>query len=532
MPGAPLRAMRLTTAGGNYLAVGKDGMPKHAVAKFGYDANTGNPYDNSVVTIDEFHNVLVDRIFPRQIRSLRRHLETASNMTLAAFTGTPVLDDGKLAVADLPTDLTAKTRSLMQVVQGRSPDALAGLAGIAKALGTSVVTADVLVGSKFREARSLEGFVCSYHGPLPGDTAQVLDNDTRLLCQQAVDGAVELTPVGAARYAKKCRETRKPHILATYTNLEAAATHMMRRPYLARSLKEPKEYTPKLYAVAREIIERSEKAVVLIKEKSGHKFFVSLLEHLRKKRGTVFGVLSSKEDISKFNDRGSNLRGEKYRVFVGETLECGEGTSFFNVRRLYLLDVPATATEFEQRVARVDRGDGHKGLPKHERTVKVEMACAVMPEVLKTPLGAWLWRELATAGVQCRSPAAWRDEVLKRHTRMIETLQQTFDVDPEDSDGLLELRDGLRRLDADADDSDVDVEVHKEEKTAINKLRLNRSFNHLKKLSDESLNKFVRRLCRTTVDEDLLEVLSQRCKAVQAAHRLLRDIAMDKHLLG
>ena len=35
-----------------------------------------------------------------------------------------------------------------------------------------------------------------------------------------------------------------------------------------------------------------------------------------------------------FNCRKSNLRGEKFRVLVGETLEAGEGCNFLNVREL------------------------------------------------------------------------------------------------------------------------------------------------------------------------------------------------------
>ncbi len=39
-----------------------------------------------------------------------------------------------------------------------------------------------------------------------------------------------------------------------------------------------------------------------------------------------------------FNCRRTNLRGEQFRVLVGETQEAGEGTSFMNVRRLILMD--------------------------------------------------------------------------------------------------------------------------------------------------------------------------------------------------
>lgn len=39
---------------------------------------------------------------------------------------------------------------------------------------------------------------------------------------------------------------------------------------------------------------------------------------------------------AQFNCRKTNLRGERFRVLIGETQEAGEGCSFFNVRELFL----------------------------------------------------------------------------------------------------------------------------------------------------------------------------------------------------
>jgi len=94
MPGGPLRALRLTTAGGAYLAMGDAGLPRNPIAKHGFDERSGNPFDNAVVTIDEVHNLLLTKLYPQNIRRLNMHLATASNLTIAGFTGTPVVDNG------------------------------------------------------------------------------------------------------------------------------------------------------------------------------------------------------------------------------------------------------------------------------------------------------------------------------------------------------------------------------------------------------------------------------------------------------
>ena len=73
---------------------------------------------------------------------------------------------------------------------------------------------------------------------------------------------------------------------------------------------------------------------------------------------------------SESNCRKTNMRGERFRVLVGELGEAGEGISFMAARDLYLPDVPM------------------------ERTVRVHMAYGVLPEVLKNKLGSWVWGQL------------------------------------------------------------------------------------------------------------------------------------------
>jgi len=261
------------------------------------------------------------------------------------------------------------------------------------------------------------------------------------------------------------------------------------------------------------------------------------LEHVRNSEGAHFRILSEREDIDKFNDRGTNLRGERYRVFVGETGECGEGTSFFNVRKLYLLDAPANATEFEQRIARVDRGDGHRGLPEHERTVEVEISCAMLPEVLRSPLGSWVWRELMGSAATAHSAQQWRS-TLRRAEKVVRCFTRDLGISQSSSRCLFHLRDRIQELDEHSDnDSEMessDAKTCAEQKRAIKKLRLKRGMlERLGRMDDAMLDKLSRSLCTATVDEQILrEELPSRCIAVKEVHAPLRAIAMDASFCG
>ena len=81
LPGAPLRAMNLTTAGGSFSAKRPNGEARHPVAQFMYSLATQNCFDNSIVIVDEFHH-LVNHFCSSKVKLLPRQLMTATNLTL------------------------------------------------------------------------------------------------------------------------------------------------------------------------------------------------------------------------------------------------------------------------------------------------------------------------------------------------------------------------------------------------------------------------------------------------------------------
>ena len=60
--------------------------------------------------------------------------------------------------------------------------------------------------------------------------------------------------------------------------------HMLQAMFYRRTLQCPDEYMPKLIHVARKVINDGRNAVVLIKERSSHRFFVKLLAHMRNEK--------------------------------------------------------------------------------------------------------------------------------------------------------------------------------------------------------------------------------------------------------
>eukprot|EP00747_Dinoflagellata_sp_TGD_P000665 gnl/TRDRNA2_/TRDRNA2_100848_c1_seq1.p1 gnl/TRDRNA2_/TRDRNA2_100848_c1~~gnl/TRDRNA2_/TRDRNA2_100848_c1_seq1.p1 ORF type:complete len:590 (+),score=112.01 gnl/TRDRNA2_/TRDRNA2_100848_c1_seq1:162-1772(+) len=529
----------------------EEGRPRNPLAQFGFDEASKNPFDNALVAMDEAHNMLAMPGYPAQCMRLKSFLSTSTRTTLVCLTGTPVPDNGKVALADLEEHLLHSREELMGIIKGRSPNILAALVRIGSFCGMSVVWADFMFNAaleniEFREAgRSDHGFICSYHGPLPGDTAKVLCRDgtpwdPAKLCQDALQHAVQLPPIMAARYAVKHQEKKGDRrLLQAYTNLEVFYAHMLRNPFLSRSLATPEQYTPKLLWIAQQVVRHQDKkAVVLIKQRTGYAFFRKLLEHVRDQAGETFGIAGLKERAL-FNDRFTNLRGERYRVLVAEAVEAGEGSNFLNVRDLYLADCPASASELSQYISRCDRGDGHAGLPPDERTVRVQMVCGKLPEDIgESSLRSFVWKELVDAqirGQKGQRPDDW-EKVMRKFQKTVQYFEDKFYIDIDDFDSLDELREQYVSLteceDADPFDSDSNsLSQYEKVLKFMKSVGLTHSLNRLASKADTRFQSFRRSLCLRSVDEDVCQELAQRCSLVQQAHKVLKDAAMDRSVL-
>lgn len=134
--------------------------------------------------------------------------------------------------------------------------------------------------------------------------------------------------------------------------------------------------------------------------------------------------------------------GSGVRVMVADAKECGEGVSFFGVRRLLLADVPPTSEDLMQRVGRAVRFMGHAALPPEERQVEVrlyvathkhgETADEVTTERLREDCGSYA-PELARLKAKAVDAGMWVEEV------SVDAAEQEAGADDELAEAMAEL---------------------------------------------------------------------------------------------
>eukprot|EP00443_Scrippsiella_acuminata_P089357 CAMPEP_0115558448 /NCGR_PEP_ID=MMETSP0271-20121206/99438_1 /TAXON_ID=71861 /ORGANISM="Scrippsiella trochoidea, Strain CCMP3099" /LENGTH=1230 /DNA_ID=CAMNT_0002992453 /DNA_START=20 /DNA_END=3709 /DNA_ORIENTATION=- len=359
LPAAPLRALRYTSAGGRHTAIREeDGLPASALFKIGFSKDDPNVYSNKIVLMDEVHNLVrAQTLFGEQLLHLRQLLSTAKGAVLAGFTGTPILSEPQ------------EGRQLLDIIKGAG--APLGDAGF--------------VSSFPMRPRSL--FPRSFPQGIPDS---VLTPELR---RQFVK-KVNLVGESLRSYDKKRAAGLPPRRLQRYCNLSVhfGSMHDGKHGSKTRVLDDWEACAPKLHAIAQDVAAESSKAVVLVARNSG---MDALITHLRRLAASgdgkpAFGV-ATMDELAAFNS-SANLRGELYRVLVADSTQCGEGVSFFTVRRMLLADVPASPSALVQAVGRSIRMYGHYGLPDEEWTVTTTLYVAALPRWMRSPLGAWAYR--------------------------------------------------------------------------------------------------------------------------------------------
>jgi len=357
MPAAPLRALGYTSAGGSFAGIGVNGQPMSSLMKIGFARGSGNVYHNKVVLMDEAHNLVRSQTqYAEQLQRLRRLLHEARHLTLAGFTGTPILSE------------PSEGRQLLDIIKGNmAPEGDEGYL------------------SSF-PMRPQPLFPISLPRGLPDG---VLTEPRRKQLIRKVEIHGEALKV----YDIKRRLGLPGRRLRSYCNVSIfhAAFHDGRGGSKQKILAYPDDCCPKLLAIAQAIIDNKEKSVILTGRTSGYIVMLELMKHLAAKAEPPFKVATMNE-LSEFN-HVSNLRGEVYRVLVADSLQCSEGVSFLSVRRTYLADVPVSPSSFIQQCGRSIRMYGHRGLEENEQTVTTQMYVSILPKWMRTSsLACWALR--------------------------------------------------------------------------------------------------------------------------------------------
>merc|ERR1719265_836777 len=265
--------------------------------------------------MDEVHNLLrADSQYGRQLSRLRELLFEAKGMVLAGFTGTPILKEAW------------EGRRLLDVIKGKY----------------------------FRTSLD-EGFLSSFPmrppGLFPASTPTgIPDSVLTPKLRERFVRKVALTPEALTRYDTRRRKGAQGARLQRYCNLSVhfGSLHDGKNGSKARVLSNMDTCAPKLHAIALAVAQNPVKALVLVARSSGLDALLDYLRNLSAASSEPFGV-ATMDELSSFNSP-DNLRGERYRVMVADSIQCAEGVSFFAVRQVHLADVPASPSAFVQSV--------------------------------------------------------------------------------------------------------------------------------------------------------------------------------------
>ena len=372
---APLRAFTYSRAGG---ATVMRAPPTATLFKILYDR--ANVLNNKIIFMDEIHNLVKPkhemRKYAANLKKLKRKLSTCSNSVVVGVTATPIVDS--------PSD----GRALLDIIKGVGP-----------------------------ENRNDEGFV-TFFDALPTTIYPHVTPDPALSLAHVVRVplvyfADKKSPGTATRYVAEARRRMRaercasPALLSTKA-LEALQNYCNASGYYTQSKRmaaqgklgyrgtaggvvkngEPPAhiFATKLFAIARRLAARTEKALVLIRRGAGFKI---LQEVMSKVVGNMCGEArcwvglydmtpDAQAQLDEFNSR-ANAVGQRMRAMIVDSTKINEGLSVKSVRRLYVVNPNASIGEYRQGIGRVLRACAYAPLRKAMRTVHIEMFVAVLP---------------------------------------------------------------------------------------------------------------------------------------------------------
>ena len=363
---APLRAFTYTQAGGS--TVTHAGGPREALFKIGYDPR--NVYDNKIVLMDEFHNLVkpapaVER-YKSKLVKLADLLKGCRNTILVGLTATPIVDSPQ------------NGRDLMAIVKGPG--------GSTKNDEGFISFFDSMPQTIYPEARPC--------------TSGYLAN---ILKVPMASHANKKNPGNAEMYAKKHKAAIKagnPSAktlmrLQNYCNSSGYYTQASRMSAAGKLNADTAHHiATKLHKIATDISSRNEKALILIHRTAGYKILVELMNNIVKRQcgevvrdqcwvGLYEKTDEAEDKLKKFNSP-ENLRGERMKAMVVDTKEFSEGVSFKAVRRLILVNPSLTYALHKQRIGRALRACAYQKLPAEQRNVTLDMYISVHPDGLQT----------------------------------------------------------------------------------------------------------------------------------------------------
>ena len=380
---------------------------------------------NKIVLMDEVQNLVqpsaeIQKSAQRveMLQKLKRMLATAKNTVLVGFTATPLLDGENSPAERLLDVIRGPLRNGTLSNEGFIAYFMATPSAVFPAVTPSGVPA-ALPDEMLRKV-SLQNFAAEESVELDGDDKKkkkkkkkVSGNLAQYLAELRKEGGPDEAKLRAlcslgqsSSFAGGFGAGRPIQVLkGGEGKLLRCAFPSAPDPDLPWCNDRLHGYASKLAAVCDDLEKHSEKTLVLVHSRHGHKLLLRLLYakygdkvvgypkvNANQGDSDMLKLLGQKHDsraqakgqpcacnLCIFNDKKANLRGEKARIIVADAKECSEGVSFFGVRRFVIVDVPSTAIEYTQRVGRAVRFMGHAGLPLEDRNVQIRIYQAELP---------------------------------------------------------------------------------------------------------------------------------------------------------
>ena len=333
-------------------AGGRRGVPAASLPDVPLDAS--NPYNNTIVIMDEVHNLTRpnarNKPYRENLAALRTALATAHNCCVYGLTAT--------ALEDSLGDFT----ELLGVVKGQ-----------------------------YDAGRSDEGYYM-YFNEMPGSTfASVVTGNPMKCLGQVLK--VPLLGVNRTRYLKKEKEfsgmldvDQRMARLLPYCNMSTHYTKTADKAWIKGFLGDPESYATKIAAV-HQFLEHHNydlKTLLLIQKSTGFSIMLSELVQNGKYCHSEKECPDTGFYLSAFLDRGgamsdqalldevnADVEGVRMNLSLANSDVFGEGTSWFGIRTIVLVDVPKSFTEYQQLIGRALRTCGHRKLDRRSRDVEI-----------------------------------------------------------------------------------------------------------------------------------------------------------------
>lgn len=358
---APLRAFRYTIAGGSQVISSRG--PSEPIFKIGYTGT--NPYDNKIVLMDEFHNLIKPdeetKKFQDKLDRLKAALYKAQNSVIVGLTATPIVDH----VDDMI--------NIMRLVKGE----------------------------KYKDAPTTEGFV-SYFQSLPNTVFPKVDPANPVQVLPTVT-AIPLQGLNLKVYDEKNKKLKGPKKWYKLLNYNSAGQ------YYGSSLKpttkfykllkdNPTSATTKYDKVVKDVLDSPYKTLIIVHRENGFRILETLFalrtegkkyQNTCSTKGKCWIALYDKptradEKLLEVFNSPENKQGDLIKVAMIDAKFYSEGVSFKDVRRLILADMPPTWAAYKQRIGRGIRFCGHNRLPPDQRSIMLSMYMGTHPSGKQT----------------------------------------------------------------------------------------------------------------------------------------------------